>query len=833
MVLDTKSKKFSYLPFVKFLCIFLSAVMFFICSSGVFQFIQTVGFCYDDIYVDEIIDLCVNGKPDFFESAAPTHNIFSKIYSANELLGDTPDEYLVKLQKQKDSFVKNVVNEYALDKSDIIRKELVYVAENYNSYDGIGGVYNENGYNQAIDQSIPEVPADEQRYPVDPYASKTVQMVQKILNYASGTEFLKYSALVRKEAFSEYGFEFNGNNMHFNLYNYEYQLEDVQKKAEAEYNSYIEQEYAAAKYEYHRVRKEVSSLINIIYYVKNGDEVYTNMTDPQEELASIKTHKKYILKQNGAVDDQIFGSDYERVYDLNNALKNCETAAIYINDNLVQGDELWDLYSSYNKFPGRYDFFAIAIILSFFLMIVLSAAAIASSGHKYGKGGITTAFIDKLPVDLHFALSAGSVAGIIVLQIISIESVDFYSHYLPEICGAVLSVCFLILLEFIISVVRFKKSGASVIKHCIIIRILLFIIKLITKAIKKVVNFFKKPIYSYKMGYLKVKFLILAILFILFNAVMLFLGYIHLLDGWEGLGVIIFIITALADIGVMFFVAKYMKFLDKVIVAATQRKSADFGFERVPESLNTLNEALKITKDEMSKAVENAIKNERTKTELITNVSHDLKTPLTSMISYVDLLKKCDINDEDAIKYIDVLSDKSQNLKKLIENLIEASKTSSGNIKINKAYLNLKELVAQATAEFLSDFESRELDLKFKEDSEDIRIFADGQHTYRVLENLLSNAKKYSAKGTRVYASIRREGKYGVFELKNISKDPLNISADELTERFVRGDASRGTEEGNGLGLSIAKQLCSLQGGELKLTIDGDLFKATVYLPIN
>jgi K+-sensing histidine kinase KdpD len=235
----------------------------------------------------------------------------------------------------------------------------------------------------------------------------------------------------------------------------------------------------------------------------------------------------------------------------------------------------------------------------------------------------------------------------------------------------------------------------------------------------------------------------------------------------------------------------------------------------------------------MSKAVENAIKNERTKTELITNVSHDLKTPLTSMISYVDLLKKCDINDEDAIKYIDVLSDKSQNLKKLIENLIEASKTSSGNIKINKAYLNLKELVAQATAEFLSDFESRELDLKFKEDSEDIRIFADGQHTYRVLENLLSNAKKYSAKGTRVYASIRREGKYGVFELKNISKDPLNISADELTERFVRGDASRGTEEGNGLGLSIAKQLCSLQGGELKLTIDGDLFKATVYLPIN
>ncbi len=233
---------------------------------------------------------------------------------------------------------------------------------------------------------------------------------------------------------------------------------------------------------------------------------------------------------------------------------------------------------------------------------------------------------------------------------------------------------------------------------------------------------------------------------------------------------------------------------------------------------------------ELQKAVIKAVRDERTKTELITNVSHDLKTPLTSVINYIDLLKQCDISDEKALEYMGVIDEKSIKLKRLIEDLIEASKVSGGNITLNKTKLNLNELATQAIVEEGSELEKRGLKLIFNESEQKVIVTADGTKIYRVLENLLSNACKYSAPDSRVYASVYSDGGYGYFEIKNISGEPLNISAEELTERFVRGDASR-NRDGNGLGLSIAKDLCRLNDGELIITIDGDLFKAVVKLP--
>lgn len=838
--MDTKSKKIKYSPITKFVCVFMAAVMFFVCSAGVVQFIQTLNFCCNRSYVNAVFEFVLTGKPDFFDCSTTSQHIVSNAFYIGGLFDETPEETRAELEKNKENFVDGVVNQFSLEKAEIIRKELEYIAQNYNNEDI--SVYNANGYSQAIDESIPDVPASQQKYPVDPYASKTVQMVQKILNYAEGTEFLKYASLIRNDAFFEYG-DFHYDDVSFvdfYLYNYENQAEEVESIAAERFDAYVQQKYVDNLGAYNDVHSAVNSLVNTFYYVKSGDEVYTNMQNPEEELASIRSREHYILKQNENLEQTILkstGPVYYSVYsadiDFKNALRNCDTAAIYITDDLSKGDALWDLYSDYHKLPEKFDFLAVAIVVSLIALISLCAVVFSSAGHKYSHDGITLMFIDKVPADLHFIISGAAIASLVILQIVTLEELDFYNYYVPRISGIFFAVEFLILLEWLVSVVRLKKAGKSWIKNCIIIKILVFIFKWTVKGVKKIVNLFRKPIYAYKMKYLKLKFLILSVVFILFNAVAIFFAFLHIYDGWGGFGVVLFVIVALADIAVMFFVGKYMAMLDKVIVAATERRSANFGGERVPESLATLNNALKFSKEEMDEAVEKAVKNERTKTELITNVSHDLKTPLTSMISYVDLLKKCDIHDENALKYIDVLSDKSQNLKSLIENLIEASKASSGNIKINKVYLNLKELAAQATGEFLSDFESRELELRFKEDCEDVRVHVDGQQTYRIFENLLSNAKKYSAKGTRVYASIRREENFGVFELKNISKEPLNISPDELTERFVRGDASRGTEEGNGLGLSIAKQLCILQGGELKLTIDGDLFKATVYLPVN
>lgn len=229
-----------------------------------------------------------------------------------------------------------------------------------------------------------------------------------------------------------------------------------------------------------------------------------------------------------------------------------------------------------------------------------------------------------------------------------------------------------------------------------------------------------------------------------------------------------------------------------------------------------------------SNAIKESLKSERLKTELITNVSHDIKTPLTSIINYVDLLKQENIQNEKAKEYIEVLDNKSQRLKKLIEDLVEASKTSSGNIKINKEVLNVKELLNQVTGEFEDKFNSRCLNIISKLPEETVYIKADSRYLYRVLENTYSNVAKYAEENTRVYIDCILEEKNTVaIYVKNISKDELNISADELMQRFVRGDKSRNTE-GSGLGLSIAKSLTELQDGTFNIYLDGDLFKVAI-----
>ena len=229
-----------------------------------------------------------------------------------------------------------------------------------------------------------------------------------------------------------------------------------------------------------------------------------------------------------------------------------------------------------------------------------------------------------------------------------------------------------------------------------------------------------------------------------------------------------------------------------------------------------------------SNAIKESLKSERLKTELITNVSHDIKTPLTSIINYVDLLKQENIQNEKAKEYIEVLDNKSQRLKKLIEDLVEASKASSGNIKINKEVLNVKELLNQVTGEFEDKFNSRGLNIISKLPEKTVYIKADSRYLYRVLENIYSNVAKYAEENTRVYIDciLEEENTVAIY-VKNISKDELNISADELMQRLVRGDKSRNTE-GSGLGLSIAKSLTELQDGTFNIYLDGDLFKVAI-----
>lgn len=245
--------------------------------------------------------------------------------------------------------------------------------------------------------------------------------------------------------------------------------------------------------------------------------------------------------------------------------------------------------------------------------------------------------------------------------------------------------------------------------------------------------------------------------------------------------------------------------------------------KKVAEAVNHIRQGL------MS-SVNESLKNEKLKADLITNVSHDIKTPLTSIVNYVDLLKRENLDNENAKYYIHVLEDKSQRLKQLTEDLVETSKITSGNVKLNMQKLDLVELLYQTGGEFNERFEARNLTIVTKIPSEQIFIYADGRQLYRSIENLYTNAAKYALENTRVYVELEKADKKAVFTIKNVSKNELDIVSDgnvDLTERFVRGERSR-TTEGSGLGLSIAKNLTHLMGGKFEIKVDGDLFIATI-----
>jgi len=295
------------------------------------------------------------------------------------------------------------------------------------------------------------------------------------------------------------------------------------------------------------------------------------------------------------------------------------------------------------------------------------------------------------------------------------------------------------------------------------------------------------------------------------------------------------IIIIIFDSASVFFVARALYSLKKIMEAV--RSTADGNFDnginvsKISPSMKNFAIDVSNMQSGLKQAVGRAVKGEKMKTELITNVSHDLKTPLTSIITYVDLLKREQLNNERAENYVAILDEKSRRLKQLIEDLVEASKASSGNLAVTRTKLNLKELIEQALGEFEEKIESSGLEFKFNA-LENVMILADGSHMWRIAENLISNAIKYTMPKTRVFIDIFKTEAEGVLVIKNVSIIPIDdVDIMSLTERFVRGDASR-TMEGAGLGLSITQSLTEIQGGKLDISVDGDVFKVTVKMPL-
>ena len=597
-------------------------------------------------------------------------------------------------------------------------------------------------------------------------------------------------------------------------------------------------------------------LKNIRYYASYTDgSVATNVDNSEEFVNSVKNGEgEYFIYENG----KSLSSDRLKqitVYDSEFYGDTAQNVRIYISvDPTFSAD---DSYAQINKnFSGILAENAeAALYTALFALVGCVAFAVISVrlAGNLSDGSVAAAKADKFPLDLGFVLAALSVFGICMLLLMLIEgenvyifgyssepstyfalSGDFFSsQWYKNILFALGAAAYLIILGFSVSVARNAKTGVNIFKHTIIYKFGLLIVSFFKRLLKGMKKFFTTLAFSPERIHKKAVWAVA--LFALFNIIGTAIAALLLNTAPYGggnvlVGLFFMLVIFAVDAYCIYKAFKFMRALDKLIDCSAKNEPVDIDTDNLPLCLKTLADALDRKNAQLQEAVIKAVKDERTKTELITNVSHDLKTPLTSVINYIDLLKKCEIKDETAVKYMGVIDEKANRLKRLIEDLIEASKVSAGNVVLNKTKINLNELATQAIVEYTDDFEKSDLELIFDESAAKHIVFADGTKVYRVFENLLSNAKKYSARGSRVYARLYSQNGFGCFEIKNISKEALNISADELTERFVRGDKSR-TQEGNGLGLSIAKELCRLNGGQLVISIDGDLFKATVMLP--
>ena len=446
--------------------------------------------------------------------------------------------------------------------------------------------------------------------------------------------------------------------------------------------------------------------------------------------------------------------------------------------------------------------------------VLLLVYLIISIGHTKNKEEIDLNDIDKIPLEI-VLLIGGIIYGIMIgIMFLVIPNLNI-SHYVfaVNLFFAIYFSSYIIGMVMAVTIIKRIKSRTFA-KSSIILKICIKCINLIKKLFKKfiqmILNLKEALPKTWKLVLLLAGYvLIWFILILMFEEFGFFLGLF--------LGAFI-LYKILLEIRSFQKIEEHLKAMyEGDNLKKLDEKEFTKEFENIVKYINDISKGFE-------NAIQEGIKSERLKTELITNVSHDIKTPLTSIINYVDLIKKENIDNEKIKEYIEVLDNKSQRLKKLTEDLVEASKASSGNVKLNIEKIDICELIKQSTGEFEDKFKNKNLDVILNIPEEEIYINADNRYMYRIIENLFTNIAKYALDSSRVYIDITKNEEKTKIEIKNISKEKLNISADELMQRFVRGDKARSTE-GSGLGISISKSLTELQKGKFNLVVDGDLFK--------
>lgn len=857
MDLDTKWKNVRESRWFKALCVVLSMVLAF-SSVALLSAVMRVSGLYND---DAFTDPSVAKKGSLVQTTIFKAELDEIVNEITLLAGQKQlQQKAAALKKAKADSVAAALEQYKKNQATAIRKTLVFYA----------GLKNEDITN--IGKNIPnyKVPTKTIKKVVaeDRDAPGLIRDLQQIVNGTrAGEDYLPYLQLANwlrssngVEYYSDmseepddliryYTFDFtvDGQTVSADMYDDDLTLGETIKSAETHikklYDKAVVKRFQFAADEQQEMRQNLQELQCLQFYAKDNitGQVVSQLAEGQTP-AMLKDAPVYYSKTKAG--ENLRGTDYGAGNARSDAAQYLMDGnmSIYvgIDPTVAGGNDMLPDFVELNALCTRMqNMNTVAMTVAAVCLAVLALAflvlACLGCGRRAGTDGVRLLWMDYIPLELHTAIIAAAVLGLgyLLFEGLFTDLFHYYGYQMSTLnfgwlflaaCGAFGAVAWGLYAELTLSFVRLCKSKKHLYKGTLLYYICLGIWRLLCKlhrfnrrvirGLAYTPRHFKRNMVFCAVGYL----LINIVLAVLFGAFLEFAP--------------ISVPCALAFLAFNGFCVGYaLRFLfqlDRVIEAAANR--TDVEAAHLHPALAAMAGSLRYTNQELHNAVDQAVRDERLKTELITNVSHDLKTPITSIITYTDLLSKCPQSDEKAKEYMAVLTEKSTKLARLVEDLIEASKLSSGNITLHPMVLDLGELTAQAIGEYQKEFEENRLQLVLDPDLPRVQAFADGSKTYRVLENLLQNAKKYSAADSRVYVRVYKQGDFGVFEIKNISAEPLNISPQELTQRFVRGDASR-TKEGNGLGLSIAQELCSAQQGKLELLIDGDLFKARVYLP--
>ena len=466
-------------------------------------------------------------------------------------------------------------------------------------------------------------------------------------------------------------------------------------------------------------------------------------------------------------------------------------------------------------YPFRYTL-VVAGAVSLLAAVLLFVFLMAAAGHHDASGEVKAGVIERIPFDLLLAMGIVGVSVLIMLIGDMFHSAQLVMSYV--IAAICLTIAGLLTLMCMMSASVRLKLGI-LLKSCLVWRVLCWGWAWLKKGSRASADLLHGIPLVWK--WIPAYVLLLIIDF--------WLIFTFRRDS-DLLGFLILFRWALIAAAVLYVVLCLRRLRNGTRAIAAGEQNVAIDTKHMACDFRAQAEDLMHIRDGLSRAVDDRMKSERLRTELITNVSHDIKTPLTSIINYIDLLSREELPAGNATEYVEVLQRQAARLKRLTDDLVEASKASTGNLPVTLEQLDLVVLTDQIQGEYGERLAGKELDLIATKPAEPVYVQADPRHLWRVLDNLMTNILKYAMPGTRVYLNLEYDNNQPALFLRNISAEPLNVRPEELSERFVRGDSSRSTE-GSGLGLAIAASLCKLQNIELKLAVDGDLFKVTLLFP--